>query len=147
MSREEAMANVSEPQIDVRPKYFEIYGERIASGNRAWVLAFAMAGVAFVAVILAVLCRLQPPTVIRIGANGEPTVIGQSPKADTSSTVMGGTDEFLNQAFVTRFLAGYLNYSPSNVDEHFSVALNMMTRNLRDYTYKALKDNNTRGKI
>ena len=46
-----------------------------------------------------------------------------------------------------RFLASYLNYSPADVDDHWAASLNMMTRNLRAYTLKAMADDNTRGKI
>jgi hypothetical protein len=40
-----------------------------------------------------------------------------------------------------------LNYSPTDVDDHWAASLNMMTRNLRGYTLKAMADDNTRGKI
>lgn len=40
-----------------------------------------------------------------------------------------------------------LNYAPANVDERWAASLNMMTRNLRGYTVKAMKDGNIRGKI
>ena len=83
---------------------------------------------------------------IRIGANGEPEVVGQSGKGNASAG-RTGTDAFLDQAFAKRFLDSYLNYSPANVDERWAASLNMMTRNLRSYTMKAMADDNTRGKI
>jgi len=64
----------------------------------------------------AVFVRLQPPTVIRIGANGEAVVVGQPTKGGAASASTGA-DAFLDQAFVKRFLDSYLNYAPSNVDE------------------------------
>src|ERR1017187_803674 len=96
--------------------------------------------------MLAVFVRLQPPTVIRIGANGEAVVVGQPAKGGAASANTG-TDAFLDQAFAKRFLDSYLNYSPANVDERWAASLNMMTRNLRSYTMKAMADDNTRGKI
>ena len=42
---------------------------------------------------------------------------------------------------------GYLNYSAADVDERWAGSLNMMTRNLRANTIKAMADDNTRGKI
>jgi len=54
-----------------------------------------------------------------------------------------GTDQFLDEAFVKRFLTSYQNYSPSDVDDHWAASLNMMTRNLRGYTLKAMADDNT----
>lgn len=142
------MANATATSEEVvQPKYYEVYGREIASGNRAWVLAFVSIFVAVVALGFAIFVRLQPPTVIRIGPNGETSVLGHEIKSGAPSPVTAGADEFLNEAFVKRFLAGYLNYAPANVDERWASSLNMMTRNLRGSTLKAMADGNTRGKI
>jgi hypothetical protein len=85
--------------------------------------------------------------VIRIGPNGDASVVGKPVKDGVTNFATAGTDQFLDEAFVKRFLTGYLNYSPSDVDDHWSASLNMMTRNLRGYTLKAMSDDNTRGKI
>jgi hypothetical protein len=74
-------------------------------------------------------------------------VVGQPTKGSSAAGTNVGTDAFLDQAFVKRFLDSYLNYSPADVDERWSASLNMMTRNLRSYTMKAMADDNTRGKI
>jgi hypothetical protein len=74
-------------------------------------------------------------------------VLGKPAKGAVSDLATGGTDQFLDEAFVKRFLTSYLNYSPSDVDDHWAASLNMMTRNLRAYTLKAMSDNDTRGKI
>ena len=145
------MAQVKETAIDpetaVRPKYYEVYGAEMANGNRAWVLAGAMALIALVSIVFAIVVRLQPPTVIRIGPNGEATILGRQVKDSSVAAATAGTDDFLNQAFLKRFLRGYLNYTPSNVDERWTLSLNMMTRNLRGLTMKKMKDDNTRQKI
>jgi len=133
-------------ELDIRPKYYEVDGALTANANRAWLLAFLTIPLALVALGFAVFVRLQPPTVIRIGANGEAEVVGQSGKGN-ASVGRTGTDAFLDQAFAKRFLDSYLNYSPANVDERWAASLNMMTRNLRSYTMKAMADDNTRGKI
>ena len=135
-----------ESEVPVRPKYYEVDGALTANANRAWLLAFLTIPLALVALGFAVFVRLQPPTVIRIGANGEAEVVGQSGKGN-ASVGRTGTDAFLDQAFAKRFLDSYLNYSPANVDERWAASLNMMTRNLRSYTMKAMADDNTRGKI
>jgi hypothetical protein len=135
-----------EREVQVRPKYYEVDGALRANSNRAWVLAFLTIPLALVALGFAVFVRLQPPTVIRIGANGEAEVVGQSGKG-TAAAGKTGTDAFLDQAFAKKFLDSYLNYSPANVDERWAASLNMMTRNLRSYTMKAMADDNTRGKI
>jgi hypothetical protein len=141
------MTGAKEIDTDVRPKYYEVYGEQIANGNKAWLLAFSMAAVALIAVGMALFIRIQPPTVIRIGPNGEATVLGKPIPGSKDASARSGTDAFLNQAFVKRFLSTYLNYAPANVDERWAASLNMMTRNLRGYTVKAMKDGNIRGKI
>lgn len=145
MANAKTVAQGGEP--DVRPKYYEVDGALTANANRAWLLAFLTIPVAIFALGFAVFVRLQPPTVIRIGANGEAAVVGQPGKGSSAAAANTGTDAFLDQAFVKRFLDSYLNYAPSNVDERWAASLNMMTRNLRRYTMKAMADDNTRGKV
>jgi hypothetical protein len=130
-----------------RPKYYEIDGALQANANRAWLLAFLTIPIALLAIGFAIFVRLQPPTVIRIGPNGEASVLGKPAKGAVSDLAAGGTVEFLDEAFVKRFLASYLNYSPADVDDHWASSLNMMTRNLRAYTLRAMGDDDTRGKI
>jgi hypothetical protein len=140
-------AIATEDAIIVKPKYYEVDGALKANANRAWLLAFLTIPIALLAIGFAVFVRLQPPTVIRIGPNGEAAVLGNPTKAGVNDAATSGSDEFLDEAFVKRFLSGYLNYSPTNVDDHWSSSLNMMTRNLRSFTMKAMADDNTRGKI
>lgn len=144
MANAKTMAQARE--CDARPKYYEVDGALTANANRAWLLTFLTIPLALVALGFAVFVRLQPPTVIRIDANGEAEVVGQSGKGNATAG-RTGTDAFLDQAFVKRFLESYLNYSPANVDERWAASLNMMTRNLRSYTMKAMAGDNTRGKI
>jgi hypothetical protein len=118
-----------------------------ANANRAWLLAFLTIPIALLAIGFAVFVRMQPPTVIRIGPNGDASVFGKPARGSVSDLATGGTDQFLDEAFVRRFLSSYLNYSSTDVDDHWAASLNMMTRNLRAYTLKALQDDDTRGKI
>ena len=131
----------------VRPKYYEVDGTLHANANRAWLLAFLTIPIALAAIGFAVFVRVQPPTVIRISPNGDASVVGKPTKGAVTDLATAGTDQFLDEAFVKRFLSSYLNYSPSDVDDHWAASLNMMTRNLRSYTLKAMADDNTRGKI
>lgn len=137
----------TDPEVAARPRYYVPYGAEIASGNRAWVLAALMSVVALVSLVMLFFVRMQPPTIIRIGPTGEAVVLGKSGSGSQSNSTATGTDAFLDQAFVKRFLSNYLNYSPANVDERWAASLNMMTRNLRSYTIKAMADGNIRGKI
>jgi hypothetical protein len=130
-----------------RPKYYEMDGALRANADRAWLLAFLTIPIALLAIGFAVFVRLQPPTVIRIGPNGDASVLGRPAKGAATDLATGGADEFLDEAFAKRFLTTYLNYSPADVDDHWASSLNMMTRNLRAYTLKAMGDDNTRGKI
>ena len=130
-----------------KPKYYEMDGALRANANRAWLLAFLTIPIALLAIGFAVFVRMQPPTVIRIGPNGDASVLGKPARGSVSDLATGGTDQFLDEAFVKRFLSSYLNYSPANVDDHWAASLNLMTRNLRAYTLKAMQDDDTRGKI
>lgn len=130
-----------------RPKYYEMDGALRANANRAWLLAFLTIPIALLAIGFAVFVRLQPPTVIRIGPNGDVSTLDKPAKGTVTDLATAGTDQFLDEAFVKRFLGSYLNFSPADVDDHWASSLNMMTRNLRAYTLKAMADDNTRGKI
>ncbi len=138
---------IAEETTPARPKYYEMDGALQAHANRAWLLAFLTIPIALLAIGFAVFVRVQPPTVIRIGPNGEASVMGKPAKGASADLARGGADEFLDEAFVKRFLTTYLNYSPADVDDHWASSLNMMTRNLRGVTLKAMGDDNTRGKI
>jgi hypothetical protein len=130
-----------------RPKYYEMDGALRANANRAWLLAFLTIPIALLAIGFAVFVRMEPPTVIRIGPNGDASLLGKPARGSVADLATGGTDQFLDEAFVKRFLSSYLNYSPANVDDHWAASLNLMTRNLRAYTLKAMQDDDTRGKI
>jgi hypothetical protein len=130
-----------------RPKYYEMDGALRANANRAWLLAFLSIPVALVALGFAIMVRLEPPTVIRIGPDGNATVLDKPRSGGVADPTRGGGDQFLDEAFVRRFLMSYLNYSPADVDDHWAASLNMMTRNLRAYTLKTMTSDNTRGKI
>lgn len=130
-----------------RPRYYETDGALRANANRAWLLAFLTIPIALLAIGFAVFVRLQPPTVIRIGPNGDVSTLGRPAEGAVTDLATAGTDQFLDEAFVKRFLGSYLNFSPADVDDHWAASLNMMTRNLRAYTLKAMADDNTRGKI
>jgi hypothetical protein len=129
------------------PKYYEMDGALRANANRAWLLAFLTIPIALASVGFAVFVRMQPPTIIRIGPNGDASLLGRPARGAVTDLAAGGTDQFLDEAFVRRFLTSYLNYSPSDVDDHWAASLNMMTRNLRAYTLKVMADDDTRGKV
>ena len=140
-------ANLTGEEVSIRPKYYEMDGALRANANRAWLLAFLTIPIALVSIGFAIFVRMQPPTVIRIDSNGDASIAGKPSRGAVSDLATAGTDQFLDEAFVKRFLTSYLNYSPSDVDDHWAASLNMMTRNLRGVTLKAIENDDTRGKI
>jgi hypothetical protein len=132
---------------NARPPYWLVSGVSTAERNRAWVLAGGSLVIALVAIGFAILVRIQPPTVIRIGPNGDSTVLGQPAKGAPVNASVPGSDTFLNQAFVTKFLEGYLNYTPATVEERWRASLNMMVRRSRDAVMKKMTADNSLGKV
>jgi hypothetical protein len=143
----EPEADVQNAEEDLQPVYYEPYGREIANGNRAWVLAFASIFLALMALGFAIYVRLQPPTIIGVRTDGTPVVLGKETRDPVALQFTPGKDEFLNQTFVKRFLSNYLNYSPSDVDLRWSIALNMMIPELRSATKKALTDAKSRDEV
>ena len=60
-------------------KYYEHDGTLRAYANRAMVLAGSMTLLAFLSLGFAVYVRMQPPTIIRVSADGESSVISGRP--------------------------------------------------------------------
>ena len=129
-------------------RYYEHDGALRAYANRAMLLAFLCVPTTFVALAFAVYVRLQPPTVIRVDANGEAAVVGS---AKPLLVVTHGADseptDFEKRAFVRLFLEHYLNFSASNVARNWADSLNMMSVNLRRTAYAGMQKENLLGKI
>ena len=67
------------PERVAYSKWYEHDGALRAYANRAMVLAGAMTALAFLGVGFGIYVRMQPPTIIRISADGESTVISGRP--------------------------------------------------------------------
>jgi type IV secretory pathway TrbF-like protein len=137
-------------------KYYEHDGMLRAYANRAMVLAMCFAVTAMAALGFAIYVRVQPPTVVRVDAEGHAAAIGapaEGPKASplAALAVSAAGDpaptELEAKAVVRRFLENYLAYTPATVEQNFATALNMMTGNLRTYSLGKLRDEDTVGKI
>ncbi len=146
------------PERVAYTKYYEHDGQLRAYANRSMLMAGLFGVIALIAVVFAVYVRLQPPTVIRVAANGEATVIGglrggRSPAAGLLSVLAAAQPgevaptDIEGRAVVRRFLESYLRYTPTSVDKNFADALNMMTQNLRIYSLNQLRDQDLIGKI
>src|SRR5438132_9368213 len=104
-------------------KYYEYDGQLRAYANRSMLMAGLFGVIAFISLLFAIYVRLQPPTVIRVGADGEATVVGGRPVsgsvtasilkvlAATQSGDVAPTD-IEGRAAVRRFLESYLRYTP-----------------------------------
>jgi hypothetical protein len=143
---------LAQPEKLKYARYYEHDGALRAYANRAMVLAFLCVPTALVAVGLAAYVRLQPPTVIRVDANGEAAVLSQRPAAANSpvQVAQGASAEpndFEKKSFMRFFLEHYLSFSPDNVNRNWADALNMMTSNLRRAILNAMEKDNTVGKI
>ena len=136
-------------------KYYEHDGMLRAYANRAMVLAMFFAVIATVSLGFAIYVRIQPPTVVRVSADGQASAVGAAensvkpPLAAIAVQASGdpAPTELEAKAAVRRFLEHYLAYTPATVEQNFATALNMMTGNLRVYSLGKLRDEDTVGKI
>ena len=146
------------PEKTQYTKYYEHDGQLRAYANRAMLMAGLFGLIAFTSLLFAIYVRLQPPTVIRVAADGEATA-GGGRSAGGSLTagllnVLAATQagdvaptDIEGRAAVRKFLESYLRYTPTSVDKNFADALNMMTQNLRVYCLNQLRDQDLIGKI
>ena len=137
------------------PKFYEMDGALRAYSNRSIVLAGIMGLVALIAVAGFLFVRMEPPTVIRIGANGQASVV--SPFQNAKSRILpallvarpdrAAADDYEREAFITDFLNRYLSYDSYTLSQNWADALNWMTENLRRQALADLEKNDTVGKL
>ena len=132
-------------------KYFEHDGALRAYANRMMWFGISAVLISFVLALLLFYVRVQPPTVIRIAADGQATVV--SGATTTPRTPLGfmaalaassapgeQPADIEGRAVVRRFLENYLTYTPGTMEKNWADALNMMTHNLRTLTLNQLRD-------
>jgi hypothetical protein len=124
--------------------------------NRSMVLAGITSVVALLAVGSLIVVRMQPATVIRVGNDGQPSVLSPPHGEKTSilsSLLKGGSNpeavpqEYEKEAFIRAFLIHYLNYDPHTLARNWADAMNQMTTNLRHTALLAMQRNDTVGKL
>jgi hypothetical protein len=132
-------------------RYYEHDGALRAYANRAMLVAMLSIPATLVAVGLAAFVRLQPPTIIRVNADGTAVAMGTNESAPRPISVSQGANaepnEFERRAYARLFLEKYLNFSPDSVNRNWADGLNMMTTNLRRTTLAAFQKDNVVGKI
>lgn len=137
------------------PKFYEMDGALRAYSNRNLVLAGIMGLVALIAVAGFLFVRMEPPTVIRIGANGQASVVSplQSAKSRILPALIAAkpgavaANEYEREAFITEFLKRYLSYDPYTLAQNWADAINRMTENLRRQALADLEKTDTVGKL
>jgi hypothetical protein len=146
------------PEKIAYTKYYEHDGWLRAYSNRMlWFGIFASL-IAFVLAVLFFYVRVQPPTVIRIAANGEAVVVEGAARMPASGITSirelvtpksagAAPADIEGRAIVRKFLETYLTYTPGTVDRNWADALNMMTMNLRLLTLKQLRDEDIVSKV
>ena len=135
-------------------KYYEHDGALRAYANRSMTLAVAMTVLAFFSLAFAVYVRMQPPTIIRVSADGQSSVISgrslfrnQAPGFLTDVRQSPQPQSYEKEAFVRQFLDHYLNYDMHNVGLQWATALNSMTSNLKSSALRVMQKDNSVGKI
>ena len=139
-------------------KYFEHDGALRAYANRMMWFGISAVLISFVLALLLFYVRVQPPTVIRIAADGQATVV--SGATTTPRTPLGfmaalaassapgeQPADIEGRAVVRRFLENYLTYTPTSMEKNWADALNMMTHNLRTLTLDQLRDQDIVSKV
>ena len=142
---------------DERPeklKYSHSYeqdGALRAYANRAMLIAMLSIPATLIAIGLAAYVRVQPPTVIRVNADGTAADMGPNSGTVRPISVSQGSstepNEFERRADARLFLEKYLNFSPDSVNRNWADGLNMMTANLRGATLAAFEKDNVVGRI
>src|SRR4030095_9546910 len=149
---------VSLPEKTGYTKYFEHDGALRAYANRMMWFGISAVLISFVLALLLFYVRVQPPTVIRIAANGDATVV--SGATTTPRTPLGFMSalaaaaapgeqpaDIEGRAVVRKFLENYLTYTPTTMEKNWADALNMMTHNLRTLTLNQLRDQDVVSKV
>ncbi|HEX8896929.1 MAG TPA: hypothetical protein VF783_26690 [Terriglobales bacterium] len=135
-------------------KYYEHDGALRAYANRAMVLACSMSLLAFLSLAFAIYVRMQPPTIIRVSADGESTVLSGRPlfRKQVPGTLVDPRQSpqpqsYEKEAFIRQFLDHYLNYDVHNVSLQWASALNSMSSNLKSSALRVMQKENTVGRI
>src|SRR5215467_715851 len=146
------------PEKTSYTKYYEHDGALRAFANRMMWFGISAVLISFVLAILLFYVRVQPPTVIRIAANGEASVVSgatttpRTPLGFMSALAASPTAgeqpaDIEGRAVVRKFLENYLTYTPTTMEKNWADALNMMTHNLRTLTLNQLRDQDIVSKV
>jgi VirB8 protein len=121
--------------------YYEKDGALRAYANRAWILCGILVVAVVVLSAIVLVTRSKPPVIIRVGPDGEARVIspegtsGVSKRTIESVKASQAPTELEKKNFVISFVNTYWSYDEHTLPDHWSKALNMMTRSLSKDVY------------
>ena len=132
-------------------QYFAMDGQLRAYANRAMLFSFLSLSLAFVMtgfVIYAYMNRPEP-LVVRVSESGETTVLNSRVSSrqyglasDRREGNGDGPTEMQIEHILKTFLTNYLSHSPSDIEHNVSIAVNLMTDNLKRFALNHLKASN-----
>jgi hypothetical protein len=133
--------------------YYDKDGALRAYANRVVILAgvLALVVVALAAVVL--VTRSKPPIIIRVGPDGQATVISGEGGAGADKKQIANVKEseaptdIEKKNFVITFVNMYWGYDEHTLPDHWSKAVNMMTRNLARDVYTKMTADDTVGNL
>ena len=138
-------------------KYYEHDGALRAYANRMMWFGISAVMISFVLALLLFWVRVQPPTVIRIAANGDASVVSGTANPPRGLSLVNALaassapgeqpTDIEGRAVVRRFLENYLIYTPTTMEQNWANTLNMMTHNLRTVTLNQLRDQDIVSKV
>ena len=105
--RKNVETSQSVPERACYTKYYEHDGQLRAYANRSMLMAGLFGVIALVSLGFAIYVRLQPPTVIRVSADGEATVVGGRPAGAGSGDDASRSAELSGGAYRRSGAHGY----------------------------------------
>ncbi len=133
--------------------YYEKDGALRAYANRVVILAGVLALVVVVLAAIVLLTRSKPPIIIRVGPDGQATVISGEGGAGVDKKQFANVkdsevpNDIEKKNFVITFVNMYWGYDEHTLPDHWSKALNMMTHNLSGDVYSKMTAEDTVGNL
>lgn len=133
--------------------YYEKDGALRAYANRVVILAGLLGLVVVVLAAIVLVTRSKPPVIIRIGPDGQATVISPEGGTDVDKKTIENVKvsevptEVDKKNVIIGFVNTYWGYDEHTLPDHWSKGLNMMTRNLERDVYGKMTAEGTVGAL
>jgi type IV secretory pathway component VirB8 len=119
--------------------YPEFYSHLAIQARRASRVALVACGVALIALLSAILAQLRPPILLRV-QDGKVSVLNGSGVEVAQKAAQQQPDQSEKLAFVSDFLDHFVNIDPITVKRNTTLALNEMTKTLRQQILAQLNE-------